>query len=44
MTHLLILFFATFSAAFMATVPPGLLNTLTLDEILDLLAYLESGG
>jgi len=24
--HLLILFFATFSAAFMATVPPGLLN------------------
>ena len=26
MTHLLILFFATFSAAFMATVPPGLLN------------------
>jgi threonine/homoserine/homoserine lactone efflux protein len=26
MTHLLILFFVTFSAAFMATVPPGLLN------------------
>jgi len=26
MTHVLILFFATFSAAFMATVPPGLLN------------------
>lgn len=26
MTHLLILFFTTFSAAFMATVPPGLLN------------------
>lgn len=26
MQHLLILFFATFSAAFMATVPPGLLN------------------
>ncbi len=26
MEHLLILFFATFSAAFMATVPPGLLN------------------
>lgn len=26
MMHLLILFFATFSAAFMATVPPGLLN------------------
>ncbi|MFS4454709.1 LysE family transporter [Maribacter sp. 2304DJ31-5] len=26
MGHLLILFFATFSAAFMATVPPGLLN------------------
>lgn len=26
MTHLIILFFATFSAAFMATVPPGLLN------------------
>jgi threonine/homoserine/homoserine lactone efflux protein len=26
MNHLLILFFATFSAAFMATVPPGLLN------------------
>ncbi len=26
MPHLLILFFATFSAAFMATVPPGLLN------------------
>ena len=26
MTHLLILFFATYSAAFMATVPPGLLN------------------
>lgn len=26
MTHLLTLFFATFSAAFMATVPPGLLN------------------
>ena len=26
MTHLLVLFFATFSAAFMATVPPGLLN------------------
>jgi len=26
MTHLLILSFATFSAAFMATVPPGLLN------------------
>lgn len=26
MVHLLILFFATFSAAFMATVPPGLLN------------------
>ena len=26
MTHLLILFFSTFSAAFMATVPPGLLN------------------
>lgn len=26
MTHILILFFATFSAAFMATVPPGLLN------------------
>ncbi len=26
MTHLVILFFATFSAAFMATVPPGLLN------------------
>lgn len=26
MTHLLILFFATFSGAFMATVPPGLLN------------------
>ncbi|PKA97901.1 threonine/homoserine/homoserine lactone efflux protein [Flavobacteriaceae bacterium MAR_2009_75] len=26
MLHLLILFFATFSAAFMATVPPGLLN------------------
>lgn len=26
MTHLLILFFATFSAAFMATIPPGLLN------------------
>ncbi|SFR38685.1 Threonine/homoserine/homoserine lactone efflux protein [Robiginitalea myxolifaciens] len=26
MTHHLILFFATFSAAFMATVPPGLLN------------------
>lgn len=26
MTHLLLLFFATFSAAFMATVPPGLLN------------------
>ena len=26
MSHLLILFFATFSAAFMATVPPGLLN------------------
>ncbi|WFO15408.1 LysE family transporter [Cellulophaga baltica] len=26
MTHLLILFFATFSAAFIATVPPGLLN------------------
>ena len=26
MAHLLILFFATFSAAFMATVPPGLLN------------------
>ncbi|MEM8999334.1 MAG: LysE family transporter [Bacteroidota bacterium] len=26
MIHLLILFFATFSAAFMATVPPGLLN------------------
>tara|TARA_R110002049_G_scaffold302496_4_gene495446 strand:- start:2169 stop:2801 length:633 start_codon:yes stop_codon:yes gene_type:complete len=26
MTHLVTLFFATFSAAFMATVPPGLLN------------------
>lgn len=26
MTHLLVLFFATYSAAFMATVPPGLLN------------------
>ncbi len=26
MQHILILFFATFSAAFMATVPPGLLN------------------
>ncbi|MFM1878603.1 MAG: hypothetical protein RLZZ241_1469 [Bacteroidota bacterium] len=26
MKHVLILFFATFSAAFMATVPPGLLN------------------
>lgn len=26
MTHLLTLFFATYSAAFMATVPPGLLN------------------
>ena len=26
MTHLITLFFATFSAAFMATVPPGLLN------------------
>ncbi|KQC30977.1 LysE family transporter [Flagellimonas eckloniae] len=26
MIHVLILFFATFSAAFMATVPPGLLN------------------
>ncbi|NNE77642.1 MAG: LysE family transporter [Pricia sp.] len=26
MQHLLILFFATYSAAFMATVPPGLLN------------------
>jgi threonine/homoserine/homoserine lactone efflux protein len=26
MSHLIILFFATFSAAFMATVPPGLLN------------------
>lgn len=26
MEHVLILFFATFSAAFMATVPPGLLN------------------
>lgn len=26
MTHLLILFFVTFSAAFIATVPPGLLN------------------
>ena len=26
MEHLIILFFATFSAAFMATVPPGLLN------------------
>ncbi len=26
MTYLLVLFFATFSAAFMATVPPGLLN------------------
>ena len=26
MEHLLILYFATFSAAFMATVPPGLLN------------------
>ncbi len=26
MTHLIILFFATFSAAFIATVPPGLLN------------------
>ena len=26
MTHVLILFFATFSEAFMATVPPGLLN------------------
>jgi len=26
MTHLLILFFTTYSAAFMATVPPGLLN------------------
>ena len=26
MAHLLILFFVTFSAAFMATVPPGLLN------------------
>ena len=26
MTHLIILFFATFSGAFMATVPPGLLN------------------
>ncbi|PCJ95487.1 MAG: lysine transporter LysE [Flavobacteriaceae bacterium] len=26
MTHLLILFFSTFSAAFIATVPPGLLN------------------
>ena len=26
MTHLILLFFATFSAAFMATVPPGLLN------------------
>ena len=26
MSHLLILFFATYSAAFMATVPPGLLN------------------
>lgn len=26
MTHILTLFFATFSAAFMATVPPGLLN------------------
>ena len=26
MTHLIILFFATFSSAFMATVPPGLLN------------------
>ncbi|MDP5229424.1 MAG: LysE family transporter [Cellulophaga sp.] len=26
MTHLIILFFVTFSAAFMATVPPGLLN------------------
>ena len=26
MTHLVILFFVTFSAAFMATVPPGLLN------------------
>lgn len=26
MEHILILFFATFSAAFMATVPPGLLN------------------
>ena len=26
MEHLLILFFVTFSAAFMATVPPGLLN------------------
>jgi threonine/homoserine/homoserine lactone efflux protein len=26
MSHLIILFFATYSAAFMATVPPGLLN------------------
>lgn len=26
MTHLIILFFVTYSAAFMATVPPGLLN------------------
>ena len=26
MSHLLVLFFVTFSAAFMATVPPGLLN------------------
>ena len=26
MTHIITLFFATFSAAFMATVPPGLLN------------------
>jgi hypothetical protein len=24
--------------------PDGLLNTLTLDEILDLLAWMESGG
>ena len=24
--------------------PPGLLNTLTQEEVLDLLAYLQSGG
>ena len=27
-----------------STMPPGLLNTLTKEQILDLLAYLKSGG